>query len=58
MDDHGISDADADKEIERELSLDFANKAEQYHTVYADLLTFSFGRVEKAPAGGRTQDDP
>ena len=28
---------------------DFANKGEQYHTAYADLLTFSFGRVEKVP---------
>ena len=32
--------------IERELSRDFANRADEYHTVYTDLLSFSFGTVD------------
>lgn len=43
----GISEEDAEKEIERELALDFRTKGREYHTVYAGLLSFSFGTVEK-----------
>jgi len=45
--DHGIPEQDAEREIERELARDFANRAEEYHTAYADLLSFSFGTVKK-----------
>lgn len=38
----------AEAEIERELEEDFLTKGETYHTVYASLLTWSFGRVAKA----------
>jgi SAM-dependent methyltransferase len=44
---NGISRADAEREIQRELSRDFAGRAGDYHTVYTDLLTFSFGTVNK-----------
>jgi SAM-dependent methyltransferase len=50
---YGIPGDDAEREIERELARDFANRAEEYHTVYADLLTFSFGTVAKGSAGNR-----
>jgi ubiquinone/menaquinone biosynthesis C-methylase UbiE len=43
----GISEKDAEAEIIRELEEDFLNKGSQYHTVYASLLTWSFGVVEK-----------
>jgi len=43
----GISETDAEAEITRELEEDFLDKGKQYHTVYASLLTWSFGRVEK-----------
>jgi len=39
----GISEPDADAEIARELEEDFLQKGQQYHTVYAALLTWSFG---------------
>jgi len=39
----GISEQDAEAEIARELDEDFLNKGQQYHTVYASLLTWSFG---------------
>ena len=39
----GISEQDADAEIDRELDVDFLEKGQRYHTVYADLLTWSFG---------------
>jgi len=42
----GITRSDAEREIDRELSRDFPNKAAGYHTVYTPLLTFSFGTVE------------
>lgn len=41
----GISEQDAEAEIERELDEDFLNKGQEYHTVYASLLTWSFGVV-------------
>jgi len=44
---YGVSRHDAEREIDRELSRDLANKAGNYHTVYTDLLTFSFGTVNK-----------
>lgn len=44
---YGISRADAEHEIERELSRDFANLGGQYHVVYTGLLTFSYGTVRK-----------
>jgi hypothetical protein len=43
----GISEHAAEAEITRELEEDFLNKGAQYHTVYASLLTWSFGVVEK-----------
>jgi SAM-dependent methyltransferase len=42
---YGISGQDAEAEIARELDEDFLNKGQQYHTVYASLLTWSFGVV-------------
>jgi ubiquinone/menaquinone biosynthesis C-methylase UbiE len=42
---YGISEQDAQAEIARELGEDFLNKGQQYHTVYASLLTWSFGIV-------------
>ena len=42
---NGIARRDAVGMIERELSRDFANRADEYHTVYTDLLSFSFGTV-------------
>lgn len=41
----GISEQAAEAEIERELEEDFLNKGPGYHTVYASLLTWSFGKV-------------
>lgn len=41
----GISEEDAQAEIARELEEDFLNRGQQYHTVYASLLTWSFGVV-------------
>jgi ubiquinone/menaquinone biosynthesis C-methylase UbiE len=41
----GISEEDAEAEITREMEEDFLNKGQQYHTVYASLLTWSFGVV-------------
>lgn len=41
----GISEQDAEDEIARELDEDFLNKGQEYHTVYASLLTWSFGVV-------------
>lgn len=43
----GISTEEAEAEIARELAEDFLHKGDQYHTVYASLLTWSFGVVEK-----------
>jgi ubiquinone/menaquinone biosynthesis C-methylase UbiE len=43
----GISAEDAEAEITRELEEDFLSKGKGYHTVYASLLTWSFGTVEK-----------
>ena len=44
---NGVSEADAEREYERELARDFAANAKRYHTVWADLLTWSFGTVAK-----------
>jgi ubiquinone/menaquinone biosynthesis C-methylase UbiE len=44
---YGISEKDAEAEITRELDEDFLNKGDRYQTVYASLLTWSFGVVEK-----------
>ncbi len=44
----GISEQAAEAEIDRELDEDFLTKGENYHTVYASVLTWSFGRVIKA----------
>lgn len=41
----GISEEAAQAEITRELEEDFLNRGQQYHTVYASLLTWSFGVV-------------
>ena len=41
----GISEQDAEAEIARELDEDFLHKGQHYHTVYAALLTWSFGLV-------------
>jgi ubiquinone/menaquinone biosynthesis C-methylase UbiE len=42
---YGISEEDAEAEIERELEEDFLNKGKEYQTVYMSLLTWSFGVV-------------
>jgi len=42
---YGISEQDADAEIARELEEDFLQKGHRYHTVFADLLIWSFGIV-------------
>lgn len=42
---YGISEQDAEAEIARELVEDFLNKGQEYHTVYASLLTWSYGVV-------------
>ena len=42
---YGISELDAEAEINRELEEDFLTKGQEYHTVYASLLTWSFGVV-------------
>lgn len=44
---YGISREDAEREIERELARDFANRAAEYHTVFTSLLTLSYGTVSK-----------
>jgi ubiquinone/menaquinone biosynthesis C-methylase UbiE len=44
---NGVSQFEAEREIDRLLTLDFANKSADYHTVYTDLMTFSFGTVNK-----------
>ena len=44
---YGLSEEDAEKEIEKELAWDFRAKGREYHTVYPMLLSFSFGTVEK-----------
>ncbi|HWQ46224.1 MAG TPA: class I SAM-dependent methyltransferase, partial [Longilinea sp.] len=44
----GISEQAAEAEIDRELEEDILTKGENYHTVYASVLTWSFGRVKKA----------
>ena len=41
----GISESDAETEINREVNEDFLNKGQEYHTVYTTLLTWSFGVV-------------
>jgi ubiquinone/menaquinone biosynthesis C-methylase UbiE len=41
----GISEEAAEAEITRELEEGFLNKGMKYHTVYASLLTWSFGKV-------------
>ncbi len=43
---HGISEKDAEAEIDRELEEDFLSNGGHYHTVYASLLTWCFGVVE------------
>ena len=44
---YGISEQDAEAEINRELEEDFLNKGSVYHTVYPTLLTWSYGIVRK-----------
>ena len=44
---YGVSEEDADKDIEQMLAWDFKGKGRDYHTVYPSLLSFSFGTVEK-----------
>jgi ubiquinone/menaquinone biosynthesis C-methylase UbiE len=41
----GIPEEEADAEINRELEEDFLSKGPGYHTVFATLLTWSFGTV-------------
>ena len=43
----GISESDAEQEYERQLNRDFTRNATRYHTVSADLLSFSYGTVSK-----------
>jgi SAM-dependent methyltransferase len=42
---YGISEEDARAEITREIEEDFLNNGQSYHTVYASMLTWSFGVV-------------
>jgi len=44
---YGISDEDAEAEIDRELAYRFLERGCEYHIVYAGLLSFSFGSVDK-----------
>jgi len=44
---YGVSEEEADRDIERMLAWDFKGKGRGYHTVYPSLLSFSFGTVEK-----------
>jgi hypothetical protein len=44
---YAISESDAEAEITRELAEDILTKGDRYYTVYASLLTWSFGVVEK-----------
>ena len=48
---YGISDEDAENEIERELGQGFRTKGREYHTAYPSLLSFSFGTVDKVKNG-------
>ena len=41
----GISEQAAENEISRELEEDFLNRGQQYHTVYASVLVWTFGVV-------------
>ena len=41
----GISEQAAENEIAREIEEDFLNRGQQYHTVYASLLVWTFGVV-------------
>ena len=45
---YGVSEEDAEAEIERELAWSFREKGREYHTAYPSLLSFSFGTVDKA----------
>lgn len=44
---YSVSEEDAEREIDRELAQDFLGKGREYYTVYASLLSFSFGRADK-----------
>ncbi len=46
----GISEEEAQKEIDRERARDFRTNGREYHSVCAGLLNFSFGTVEKTQA--------
>lgn len=45
---YGISEEEADKEIDRELAQEFRAKGRDYHTAYPSLMSFSFGTVDKS----------
>jgi ubiquinone/menaquinone biosynthesis C-methylase UbiE len=45
--DYGITEQDAETEINRELEEDFLNKGAGYHTIFPTLLTWSYGIVRK-----------
>jgi len=47
----GVPEEDADAEIDRYEETDFAAKGQTYHTVYPHVLSFCWGRVEKAAGG-------
>jgi hypothetical protein len=47
---YGVSESDVVREYERQLTRDFTANASGYHTVSADLLSFSFGTVDKQSA--------
>jgi ubiquinone/menaquinone biosynthesis C-methylase UbiE len=42
---YGIPEEDAEAEISREIEEDFLHRGQSYHTVFASLLTWSFGVV-------------
>lgn len=50
---YGISELDAQAEIDRELEEDFLTKGSDYHTVYASTLTWCFGIVPQKTEQGR-----
>jgi len=45
---YGVPEDEADRQIDREIERDFLHRAEEFHTVYAHLTSFSFGTVDKS----------
>ncbi len=45
---HGVSEEDAENDMDRELAWNFREKGREYHTAYPSLMSFSFGTVDKS----------